>query len=361
MKQKILIFLSVLFLVGLAIFLYPGGSTPEEREPAVSWKEHFGQLFLIGFEGEEVTSELASLMAEIRPAGVLLLQRNIENKEQVKKLVEDLQELSLRNTGFRLFVAVDQEGGPVSRIPFAEDTNQSQLQDFSQAFFVGSKRGEDLKAIGVNMNLAPVLDSNNKLDFVFERTFQTTKNASMKLAEGLVQGHQLQGIVSVPKHFPGYDGVAFNPEEDVIPIVPSLPSIAIFENLFQELAIPFVLLSHVQYQDFDQENVFPFSSKGIQLVKEKLGENVLVMSDDILSRAFLKAFTYEEIGRSALEAGVNIMITAGYPDAKAVGEFYRAFFEMIEGDEELQKRTVGASQKIIELKRDVVHNAFILK
>ncbi|MDP2664615.1 MAG: glycoside hydrolase family 3 N-terminal domain-containing protein, partial [bacterium] len=285
----------------------------------------------------------------------------IENKEQIKKLVEDLQELSLRNTGFRLFVAVDQEGGPVSRIPFVEDTSQSQLQDFFHAFLVGSKRGEELKAMGVNMNLAPVLDSNNKEDFVFERTFQTTKDASLKLAEGLVQGHQLQGVISVPKHFPGYDGIAFNPEEDVIPVVPSFPTTTIFEDLFQELALPFVLLSHVQYQDFDQENVFPFSQKGIQLAKEKLGENVLVMSDDILSQAFLKKFSYEEIGTKALEAGVNIMIAAGYPDAKVVSEFYQAFFEKVEGDEELQEQTIEASQKIIELKLDVVHNAFILK
>src|SRR3989338_1429258 len=342
MKQKILIALSVLFLAGLAVLFYSGRSTLEEREPAVSWKKHFGQLFLIGFEGKVVTPELASLMAEIRPAGILLLQRNIENKEQVKKLSQDLQELSLRNTGFPLFVAVDQEGGPVSRIPFAEDTSQSQLQDFFHAFLVGSERGEDLKEIGVNMNLAPVLDSNNKEDFVFERTFQTTKDASLKLAEGLVQGHQLQGVISVPKHFPGYDGIVFNPEEDVIPVVSSFPSTTIFENLFQELALPFVLLSHVQYQDFDQENVFPFSRKGIQLAKERLGENVLVMSDDILSQAFLKKFSYEEIGRKALGAGVNIMIAAGYPDAKVVDEFYQAFFKDVEENEELQKRAAEA-------------------
>src|SRR3989338_10841824 len=238
--MRLAIFLIIIGLVLGGFFVFFSSTTPKEERVPLSWKEHVGQLLIIGFEGKEVTPGLASLMSEIRPAGELLLQSNIENKEQVKKLSQDLQELSLRNTGFPLFVAVDQEGGPVSRIPFVEDTSQSQLQDFFHAFLVGSKRGEELKAMGVNMNLAPVLDSNNKEDFVFERTFQTKKDASLKLAEGLVQGHQLQEVISVPKHFPGYDGIVFNPEEDVIPVVSSFPSTTIFENLFQELALPFV-------------------------------------------------------------------------------------------------------------------------
>src|SRR3989344_2252548 len=335
---------------GLFIFFSPE-TTQEELGVSLSWEESLGQLFLIGFEGTEVTPGLVSLMEEINPGGVLLLSRNIETKAQVARLVEDLQALSSEKTGLPLFVAVDQEGGIISRVPFVERTPQSSIRDVEHAFQVGQERAKDLKELGVNMNLAPVLDSNNPRDFLYNRTFQKGKELLVSLAEALIAGHEQEGVVSVPKHFPGYDGVRFNPEVTIVPSVSSFPDTFVFEDLFSKHLFPFVMVSHVKYEDFDRENVFPFSSKGIALTKERLGRNVLVMSDDIVSLAFLREFSYEEISTNALEAGVDVMIAAGYPEAHVVSEFYRAMVEEIEKNPALQELVQERAAKVIKAKK----------
>lgn len=349
--MKIAIFLIIAGLILGGFFVFFSSTTLEEEPVSLSWEEYLGQLFIIGFEGKEVTPELVSLFEEIRPGGILLLSRNIENKEQTKKLVQDLQELSLKTTGYALFVAVDQEGGSVSRVPFAERTAQSSILNIEHAFQVGQERAKDLKELGVNMNLAPVLDSNNPRDFLYNRTFQKSKELLVSLAEALIAGHEQEGVVSVPKHFPGYDGVRFNPEVTIVPSVSYSPDTFVFENLFSKHFFPFVMVSHVKYEDFDKENVFPFSSKGIALTKERLGSNVLVMSDDIVSLAFLREFSYEEIGKKSLEAGINTMIAAGYPEARVVPEFYKALVEGIEENPALQELVRERAAKVIEAKK----------
>lgn len=328
MKIALLFVLIGVLLIGLFVFF--SSYTPQkEAETLLSWEESLGQLFIIGFEGTEFTPELASLMEEIKPGGVLLLSRNIENKEQLTKLIKDLQAVSLEAIGLSLFIAVDQEGKALSRIPFA-------------------KSAEDLKELGVNMNLAPVLDSRNRSDFLHPRSVK-----DLGTAVDFVGEHQKLNILAVPKHFPGYDGVVFNPEITIIPEVPVTPSTTLFEELFREFNLPFVMVSHVVYQDRDRENVFPFSRQGISWLKEKLGSGVLVMSDDILSLAFLREFSYEEIGRRALEAGIDAMIAAGYPDAEVVQEFYKALVKEVENDKVLQEIVEQKTKKIIELKKEM--------
>lgn len=352
--KKVLLFLLVAGL-GIGVFLFVRTPSPPQEDPNLEHtQEHVGQVLMIGFEGKSVTPELRSLMETVRPGGILLLGRNIESKEQVRKLVRDLQQISLENTGSKLFVAVDQEGGVISRIPFAEDTRQSDLQDYDHAFLVGKERAEDLADIGVNMNLAPVLDSRNPGDFVYPRSFQKNFTESLEIAKGLIVGHQEGNVIAVPKHFPGYDTISFNPEESEIPRVARTPDTLLFPSIFYQVPLPFVMISHVIYKDMDPHAVFPFSSKGIQFAKKELGSNILIMSDDILSPAFLKHFSYRDIGRNAVKAGVHMMIAAGYPDPGVVLEFYTEFMQEIEQDKELKDMTQESSKRIMEVKKEML-------
>ena len=324
--------------------------------PSLSLEDKFGQMLIIGFEGTEVTPEVSSLFSDIRPGGILLLSRNIMNKEQTKKLVADLQKISMRTTGLPLFVAVDQEGGIVSRVPWVESTGASDLKDSDEAFLVGKKRAQDLKEIGVNMNLAPVLDSNRENDFLFDRSFQKDQDSSLAIAQGLILGHAQEGVIAVPKHFPGYDGVSFNPETGVLPEAENFPSASLFKEILERSQVPFVMLSHVVYQAVDPDNPLPLSTKGMELARKELGDQVLFMSDDLSSRSLMAHYSLGEIGKGALNSGVNILLVGGYPDAAVVGEFYRAMRnELVAGDGELPARIEGSATKIIKLKQEMLH------
>ncbi|MBM3257875.1 MAG: hypothetical protein FJZ05_01495, partial [Candidatus Nealsonbacteria bacterium] len=150
---------------------------------AVELEKQLGQLFIVGFDGTALTPELTDFFKKYRPGGVLLLSKNIENEEQLKKLISDLQTLSLQETGLPLFISVDQEGGVISRVEFLQEkTAQSEIENVNQAYQIGLARGEELKALGINLNLAPLLDETQEGDFLFNRAFQKDAATTGNLA-----------------------------------------------------------------------------------------------------------------------------------------------------------------------------------
>lgn len=340
-------FLLILILAALPAFFSILPVSPEKFEnETLSLKEALGQTLLIGFEGKVMTPELETLIKKIQPGGVLLLARNIENKEQVKKLVEDLKSISPTP----LFIAVDQEGGLVSRLWWVESTAQSDLKNEIDALKTGTQRAEELQALGINMNLAPVLDSADSKDYLFSRSFKDIPLFSSLFAFTLIQGHQKEGVVSVPKHYPGYDNIYFNPETSTVPHVKEFPKAEAFSNLFFRFTPQLLMLSHVVYEDVDTEYPLPLSKQGILKVKENIGDNVILMSDDLLSVAFINQYSLQELGFGALLSGVDILLAVGYPNAEILGEFYKELWVGAKENPILAERIQNSAKKILKLK-----------
>lgn len=346
MKSILFAAAGILILVFMPTFLTVPAFFHEPALHQLSLKEALGQTLLIGFEGKEMSAELETLMKKIQPGGVLLLGRNIENQEQTKNLIAKLQGLSR----IPMFVAVDQEGGIVSRIWWGEATAQARLENQIEALEVGRERAQHLHALGFNMNLAPVLDSSTFGDYLFARSFQIDPLLSALFAFTLTQGHSQEGVLSVPKHYPGYDTISFNPETSIIPRVKEFPEAEAFSNLFFLSVPPALMLSHVVYEDVDDENPLPLSESGIKKVKEHVGEGVLLMSDDLLSVAFVRQYSPRELGSQALFSGVDILLAAGYPNHKVLGEFYEGLWQKAKKDSVLVERVQDSAKKILELK-----------
>lgn len=310
-------------------------------------KDKAGQLFIIGFEGKTLTSEFEEFFKKYKPGGVLLLSKNIENSEQLKTLINDLQNLSEKETGLPLLIAVDQEGGLISRIAFLEEkTAQSKISNQNYAYAVGLKRGEELKELGVNLNLAPVLDSAQNNDFLFERSFQKSTDLSGQLAKFLIQGQKDTGIFSAMKHFPGYVGIDFNPEEKLA--TTSLPEISQFQKAL-EAGPEMVMISNAIYQDIDPSLPFTFSSISIQFLKNELGSEILIISDDLSQNSLLDDFSLNEIVTKPVLAGVDIMIFSGW--RSSVEEGLDAFFKAIEQKEISGQLITNAFLRISQLKQ----------
>ena len=104
------------------------------------------------------------------------------------------------------------------------------------------------------------------------------------------------------------------------------------------------------YEDVDDKNPLPLSKAGIGKVRENVGDEILLMSDDLLSRSFVKKYPPGILGTQALLSGVDILLAAGYPNDEVLGEFYEGLWERAKGDPALAKRIYASAKKILELK-----------
>lgn len=317
--KTFLIGLLVVVVFGIAIFtVYTLSFTEPQTEDSplrskesiaekLSLEQRIGQLLMVGFDGKEVTPKVRAMIKQVRPGGVLLLGRNIEHAKQLKKLIQELQEISLQESGLPLFVAVDQEGGAISRIPWVEKTPQSELRNVEDAYRVGAQRGRELKELGVTVNLAPVLDEASPGDFLFGRSFQEDVEETGELSGALIRGQKDGDIFTAIKHFPGYGRISFDPELVKLPILSRIPEISQFQKAM-EAKPAMVMTANVVYQDIDAEFPFTFSPRGIQFLQESVQGDYVVISDDLSSKVLREKFSLENSVVLAAKAGVDILI-----------------------------------------------------
>lgn len=320
---------------------------PEAPAP-ISLDRLVGQVLLIGFEGTTWNLSLEQLMERLRPGGVLLLSRNIESATQLKTLIQELQAASLRYSSTPLFVAVDQEGGPISRVAFAkEKTSQSDIQTPEQAYRIGKERGEELKALGINLNLSPVLDQAYPSDFIFERTFQAERSQEGLFAKSLLTGQKDARVLSALKHFPGYGTIPFDPETKLA-VVENLPDISAFQTALK--AQPeFLLLSNAIYPQVNADKPLTFSPQGTALARSDLGFEGILLSDDLFQLSLFDNYALGGIVLSPFLAGVDMTILSNESYAQKA---YEILLEQAKNDYQLRANIEASAAKILDLKKN---------
>jgi beta-N-acetylhexosaminidase len=309
--------------------------------------QKIGQLFIIGFEGKELTEDIKTTIKELHPGGVLLLGWNIEDRGQLLKLVEGLQQIALKDTGIPMFIAVDQEGGEINRIDFIQEkTAQNTIENPETALQVGYKRGIELKQFGISLNFAPVLDSAEPGDFIYNRSFNKEQENIGDLVKSLVLGQKNTGILTAIKHFPGYGNISFNPEEKLA-VKDNIPSVDLFKQSIS--AKPeMVMTANVIYKNIDENFPFTFSKKGIDFLKSELGNDILIISDDLDQNSLLNKYDLEDIVSMPVESGVDILIFSGW--RLSAEEGVNALIKAVENGRISEDRINQSTLKIIKLK-----------
>lgn len=312
-------------------------------------EQKIGQLFIIGFEGKVLTPEIENLIKKTHPGGILLLERNIEDETQLKELVISLQKISLEDSALPLFIVIDQEGGPISRIKWLEDIPQSEIENPEEAYQIGKNRAKELKKMGINLNLAPLLDLASSGDFIYQRCFQKSPETIGELAKALIRGQKEAGLLTAIKHFPGYQGISFNPEERLA-ILEEIPEISQFQKTIKGEP-EMIMLSNAVYNEIDKKLPFGFLAKGIQFLKEKLDDEILIISDDLAQNSLLDKFSLNEIVSLPIKAGLDILIFSGWriPAEKGVS----ALQEAVKNNQISEERINQSFLKIIKLKEKI--------
>jgi beta-N-acetylhexosaminidase len=288
--------------------VFLGAMTPEEK---------IGQLFMVAFRGEGMTafnSAMADVIDSYKPGGVILFSENVQSKEQVSKLIEELQ----RHSKTPLFIAVDEEGGRVSRLGglFGEHIPAAgKTASVDEALERGKKLGQRLKELGFNMNFAPVADinTNPQNTVIGDRAFSGCPETAAAYVSACVKGMKSEGIIPVVKHFPGHGDTY----ED------SHHGTAVFRHDLMRLTdaeiLPFiagtdagaaVMTGHITAPFITGDDLPATLSKEIidGILRGKLDFNGIVITDAMDMRAITKYYPPEAAAISALEAGADIIL-----------------------------------------------------
>jgi len=281
-------------------------------------EQKVGQLFMVGFWGTTADEHIREVLATGRAGGVIFLKYNIQSDAQLRQLTAALRALTDESgVGVPLLIAVDQEGGTVVRVRTEnthEFTAQSDLSSEAQAYQVALSRGEELKALGINVNFSPVLDViDARNSFLYPRVFRGTLPDRGAMGEAMVQGYRKAGIISVPKHFPGH-------ADDMVDSHTALPlSDASFESVKADL-LPFVtvlkhekpamlMTGHVVYSSIDAD--YPASLSSIWLEKylrRWIGYQGVVITDDLEMGAIMSQYSAGEAAVRAIVAGSDMVL-----------------------------------------------------
>ena len=274
-------------------------------------------MFVSGFEGTRLNSQTEKLISEQGIGGLILFERNFENPKQLKSLIEDLQSLTAPNSP-PLFISVDQEGGRVTRLKknFTQFPPMSCLGKAGSddlAYRFGMAMGKEMRAVGINMDYAPVLDvhSNPENPIIGKRAISSDPDVVARLGCKIIQGFQDAGTVPVGKHFPGH-GDTSQDSHLMLPRVErnkeSLEQIELvpFSKAFQK-GLDVVMTAHVVYPAWDKNSAATFSKPILRdLLRKKMHFEGLVMSDDLEMQAVTQ--TLDEIPALAINAGIDLFL-----------------------------------------------------
>ena len=174
-------------------------------------EEKIGQMFQVGFTGIKITSDIKEMIENYHAGGIIYFRRNIKSLQQVSILSNELQRLSANKRSYLpLIISTDQESGMVNRLVggthFPGNMVIEAAKKSSLAEIAGRAIASELKAVGINMDFAPVLDvSYNPLNLVIgTRSFGGDPLLVADLGVAFIKGMQEEGIIACAKHFPGH-------------------------------------------------------------------------------------------------------------------------------------------------------------
>ncbi|MEJ2316362.1 MAG: beta-N-acetylhexosaminidase [Gammaproteobacteria bacterium] len=285
-----------------------------------------GQVML-DVEGTVLTDEDRARLAHPATGGVILFSRNYASREQVAALVTEIREVSPDP----LLIAVDHEGGRVQRFregfthipPMAwlgKRYDTSREEALNESELLGWLMATELRQVDIDFSFAPVLDLGlGVCDVIGDRAFHRDPDVIALLARRFMQGMHDAGMSAVGKHFPGH-GAVVEDSHVALPIDQRDLEVILDRDVrpFAKLitfGLDGIMPAHVIYTDADQ-NAAGFSPFWLrEILRERLGFEGVIFSDDLTMAAAASAGDYGDRARAAIDAGCDMVVVCNDPDA----------------------------------------------
>lgn len=287
---------------------------------AMTLEEKVGQLVVVGVDAYNNDEHSKLLMEKYHVGGFILFKKNIQDSNQLMKLINSLKQTNAAVSRVPLFMSVDEEGGRVSRLPaelkkFPSNRIIGKKNDINLSYGIGGILGEELRAFGFNMDFAPVLDinSNPKNPVIGDRAFGTTPEVVSRLGIQTMKGIQSQKVISVVKHFPGHGDTSVDSHVGLPRVNHGLDRLESFELVPFKEAIEngadTVMVAHILLPKLDEKNPASFSKAVISdLLRNTLGYNGVVITDDFTMGAITENYDMGLAAVKSIQAGGDIVL-----------------------------------------------------
>ena len=300
-------------------------AAPSSRDMSPRHLRHeIGQLLMAGFDGYQLTPELAAIAREFSLGGVVFFKRNVEEPAQVAEVAWQASALA---DGLPPWIAVDQEGGRVARLkrPFTEWPPMATLGRSGDPALAGrfaAALAAELRAVGITLDFAPVLDifTNPKNTVIGDRALAGEAATVASLGTTIITALQSAGLAACGKHFPGHGDTIADSHHD-LPVVEHEPARlrAIEFEPFRaamRAGVAALMTAHVVVPAFDEENPATLSKTLVQgILRDELGFDGLVFTDDMEMKAVAARMPVPQAAVQAIAAGCDaVLVCSGNHD-----------------------------------------------
>ncbi|MFR4174623.1 MAG: glycoside hydrolase family 3 N-terminal domain-containing protein [Veillonella nakazawae] len=332
--------------------------SPEEKVDKLvanmSDADKVGQLLMIGIHGKTLNDDAKFMLNEYRVGGIILFDRNMESKDQVKSLITDINKTGKSAGLTPLFIGIDQEGGAVARmedqlikVPPAEALGKEPIE---QAVSLAKQSGTELKDLGFNINFAPVAD----LGLTYGRSFSTNPDEAVRYASAVGKAYDEAGLWYSYKHFPGIGktDVDLHADTSVVPVSKETllnEDTKVFVDLIKQSKpnTYAIMVSHAMYPQIDADHPSSLSKAIItDWLRKDMGYNGVVVTDDMDMGALAKHYTFGDMAVQSILAGSDILLVCH--EYEHMQEAYNGLMKAVK-DGRISKERLDESVKRILL------------
>lgn len=313
-----------------------------------------GQLLMIGIHGTTLNDDAKFMLNEYRVGGIILFDRNMESKDQVKTLIADINKAGKSAGLTPLFLGIDQEGGAVARmddklikVPPAEEVGKMPVE---QASALAKEVGTELKDLGFNINFAPVAD----LGLTYGRSFSTNPDEVVRYAGAVGKSYDEEGLWYSYKHFPGIGktDVDLHADTSIVPVSKEIllsEDTKVFIDLIKQSKTNTytIMVSHAMYPQIDPDNPASLSKAIItDWLRKDIGYNGVVVTDNMDMGALAKHYTFGDMAVQSILAGSDILLVCH--EYEHMQEAYNGLMKAVK-DGRISKERLDESVKRILL------------
>ena len=313
-----------------------------------------GQLMMIGIHGKSLNDDAKFMLNEYRVGGIILFDRNMESKDQVKTLITDINKAGKSAGLTPLFLGIDQEGGAVARmddklikVPPAEEVGKEPVE---QAAALAKEVGTELKDLGFNINFAPVAD----LGLTYGRSYSTNPDEVVRYASAVGKSYDEAGLWYSYKHFPGIGKTDVDLHADTSIVSVSKETLLsedtkVFVDLIKQSKpnTYTIMVSHAMYPQIDPDHPSSLSKTIItDWLRKDMGYNGVVVTDDMDMGALAKHYTFGDMAVQSILAGSDILLVCH--EYEHMQEAYNGLMKAVK-DGRISKERLDESVKRILL------------